>query len=71
MGVSYTIGGTILVLLGVPAFPPTNQCLDGSSMNGANTIFTIHGTDHYHQTYQVTTTVSLLAGARLMLNGIS
>ena len=70
MYTSNTIGSTILVLLGGTSVPlPNNQNLDGFSVNGANTIFTVPVTGRYYLTYQISTTVSLLAGSRLILNG--
>jgi hypothetical protein len=70
MYASNTIGSAIVVILGGTSVPlPNNQSLGGFTANGANTIFTVPVTGRYYLTYQISTTVSLLAGARLMLNG--
>nr|WP_245644910.1 hypothetical protein [Peribacillus loiseleuriae] len=70
MYASNTVGSTIVVLLGGTSVPlPNNQSLDGFTVNGANTTFTVPVTGRYYLTYQINTTVALLAGSRLILNG--
>ncbi|WP_342512034.1 hypothetical protein MKY34_15545 [Sporosarcina sp. FSL K6-1522] len=70
MYASNTTGSTIVVLLGGTSIPlPNNQSLDGFTVNGANTTFTVPSTGRYYVTYQISTTVSLLASSRLLLNG--
>ncbi len=70
MYASNTIGSTIVLLLGGTSVPlPNNQSLDGFTVNGANTTFTVPVTGRYYLTYQINTTVALLAGSRLILNG--
>ena len=67
---SNTVGNTILVVLGGTNVPlPNNQSLGGFTVNGANNTFTVPATGRYYLTYQISTTVSLLAGSRLILNG--
>lgn len=70
MYASNTIGSTIIVLLGGTVVPlPNNQSLGGFTVNSANNTFTVPVTGRYYLTYQVSTTVALLAGSRLLRNG--
>lgn len=48
---------------------PDNQSLDAFTVNGADTIFTVPETGRYYITYQINTTVGLLAGSRVIRNG--
>ncbi|MCP3027157.1 hypothetical protein [Halobacillus sp. A5] len=70
MYASNTVGSTVLVLLGGSNIPlPNNQSLDGFSVNGSNTTFTIPEEGRYYVTYQVNTTLGLLGNTRLVRNG--
>ncbi|MED4003487.1 BclA C-terminal domain-containing protein, partial [Priestia aryabhattai] len=68
-----TTGSVIPVALGgANSIPlPNNQNLDGFTVNGPSTIFTVLETGRYYITYQVNTTVALGvgAGSRILLNG--
>ena len=65
-----TIGSLILsVVTGTPVPLPNNQNLSSFTANGANNTFTVPATGRYLITYHVNTSVSLLVGTRLMLNG--
>ncbi|WP_367569435.1 hypothetical protein [Lacrimispora sp.] len=70
MNAQNTTGAAILVLLGGTAIPlPNNQNLDGFTVNGANTIFTVPSTGTYLVTYQLNVTLALLMSARVTRNG--
>lgn len=70
MYASNTVGSTIAVLLGGTNIPlPNNQSLGGFTVNGGNNTFTVPASGRYYITYQMSTTVALLAGSRIMLNG--
>lgn len=70
MYASNTVGSTIAVLLGGTNIPlPNNHSLGGFTVNGGNNTFTVPASGRYYITYQMSTTVALLAGSRIMLNG--
>jgi len=65
-----TQGSTITVVLGGTAVPlPDEQSLDGFTVNGTDTVFTVPETGRYLVTYNVATTAALLLSSRVMLNG--
>lgn len=70
MSAQNTAGDTFLVALGGTTVNlPNNQNLDGFTVNGANTIFTVPSTGTYLVTYQINVTVSLLISTRILRNG--
>ncbi|KJF46970.1 BclA C-terminal domain-containing protein, partial [Bacillus altitudinis] len=70
MYASNTSGSTVLVVLGGTAVTlPNNQSLDGFTVSGGNTVFTVPVSGRYFITYQINTNASLLAGARVINNG--
>ncbi|MFT4107136.1 MAG: collagen-like protein, partial [Lacrimispora sp.] len=70
MNAQNTTGAAIVVLLGGTTIPlPNNQNLDGFTVNGANTIFTVPATGTYLVTYQVNVTAGLLMSMRVTRNG--
>ena len=72
MFASNTIGSVINVALGsATSIPlPNNQNLDGFTVNGTNTTFTVPQSGRYYITYQINTTVAvgIGAGSRILLN---
>ncbi|WP_416389354.1 BclA C-terminal domain-containing protein, partial [Paraclostridium bifermentans] len=66
-----TTGATISVLLAGTLVPlPSNQNLSGGvTVNGSNDTFTVPVAGSYYVSYNIFTTVSLLLGARLIVNG--
>lgn len=66
-----TQGSTILVALGGTSIPlPNAQLLSpGITANAGNTVFTVATAGTYQISYHVNTTLSLLMGARLVING--
>ncbi|MGG3756078.1 hypothetical protein ABET26_10815, partial [Bacillus anthracis] len=72
MFASNTIGSVINVALGsATSIPlPNNQNLDGFTVNGTNTTFTVPQSGRYYITYQINTTaaVGIGAGSRILLN---
>ncbi|WP_437435419.1 BclA C-terminal domain-containing protein, partial [Bacillus pumilus] len=71
MYASNTSGSTVLVVLGGTAVSlPNNQSLDGFTVSGGNTVFTVPVSGRYFITYQVNTNAALLAGTRVINNGI-
>ncbi|KML62004.1 hypothetical protein VL19_08380, partial [Bacillus stratosphericus] len=70
MYASNTSGSTVLVVLGGTAVTlPNNQSLDGFTVSGGNTVFTVPVSGRYFITYQVNTNAALLAGTRVINNG--
>ncbi|MFI8626259.1 collagen-like protein, partial [Bacillus altitudinis] len=70
MYASNTSGNTVLVVLGGTAVTlPNNQSLDGFTVSGGNTVFTVPVSGRYFITYQVNTSAALLAGTRVINNG--
>ncbi|MFE0613042.1 BclA C-terminal domain-containing protein, partial [Bacillus altitudinis] len=70
MYASNTSGSTVLVVLGGTAVTlPNNQSLDGFTVSGGNTVFTVPVSGRYFITYQVNTSAALLAGTRVINNG--
>lgn len=68
---SNTIGSTIIVALGgtLVALPSSQVLSPNITVNGANTVFTINTAGLYRLSYNVSTTLSLLMGSRLIING--
>lgn len=65
-----TSGTVIAVILGGTTVPlPNVQVLDGFTVNGANTIFTVPVTGTYLLTYSIRITAALLVSSRILLNG--
>ncbi|MGF9725399.1 collagen-like protein, partial [Bacillus safensis] len=70
MYASNTSGSTVLVVLGGTAVSlSNNQTLDGFTASGGNTVFTVPVSGRYFITYQVNTSVALLAGTRIVNSG--
>ena len=66
-----TLGSTISTLLG-PAnvnLPSAQVLSPDITVNGANTVFTVNTAGRYRVAYQVNTTLALLLGSRLVING--
>lgn len=66
-----TTGATITVLVAGTLIPlPSTQVLSADiTANGANTIFTVNTFGRYRISYHINTTVALLMGSRLVING--
>lgn len=66
-----TTGSALTIAVGGTAIPlPSNQVFSpGITVNGANTIFTVNTFGRYRISYQINTTLSLLLGSRLVING--
>ncbi|MCY7574081.1 collagen-like protein, partial [Bacillus pumilus] len=70
MYASNTSGSTVLVVLGGTSVSlPNNQSLDGFTVGGGNTVFTVPVSGRYFITYQVNASAGLLAGTRVINNG--
>lgn len=66
-----TTGQIIAVVLGGTPVPlPSNQNLDGFTVNGANSVFTVPVTGSYLVSYSVSTTAALLLTAEILRNGV-
>lgn len=66
-----TLGATISTLLG-PAnvnLPSAQVLSPDITVNGANTVFTVNTAGRYRLSYQVNTTLALLLGSQLVING--
>ncbi|WP_454499858.1 BclA C-terminal domain-containing protein [Brevibacillus parabrevis] len=48
---------------------PNNQVLNGVTVNGANTTFTVPSAGNYLLSYSINTTAALLVSTRLVING--
>lgn len=70
---SSTAGASIVVINAGTDVPlPNDQIIPtGITVNGANTTFTVLTAGRYRLSYQVNTTVGLVAGTRLMINGVA
>ena len=68
-----TQGSSILVALGGSAIPlPNAQVLSADiTPNAGNTVFTVATAGTYQISYHVNTTLSLLMGTRLVINGVN
>ena len=68
-----TQGGTILAALGGTAIPlPNAQVFSGDiTPNAGNTVFTVATAGTYQISYHVNTTLALLMGTRLVINGVN
>lgn len=68
-----TEGSSVLVALGgTPIALPNAQLLSPDiTVNGANTVFTVATPGTYQISYRVNTTVALLMGTRLVINGVN
>lgn len=68
-----TQGSTLLVALGGTAIPlPNAQVLSADiTANAGNTVFTVATAGTYQISYHVNTTLSLLMGTRLVINGVN
>lgn len=65
-----TTGASITIALGGTLIPlPSTQLFSGVTVNGANTIFTVTNAGRYRISYHINTTLALLMGARLVVNG--
>lgn len=66
-----TTGPVITVLVAGTLIPlPSTQVLSADiTANGANTIFTVNTFGRYRISYHINTTVALLMGSRLIING--
>lgn len=66
-----TIGSIISTLLGPGPVPlPNAQVLSPDiTVNGTNTVFTVATASRYRISYQINTTLALLVGSRLVING--
>lgn len=72
MSASNSSSSIIAVVLGGTLVPlPNNQDLDGFTVDGTNTIFTVVNTGKYMISYGVATTTDLLISSRVMYNGAS
>ena len=70
MSASNTTGQTLTVLLGGTNVPlPSAQNLDGFTVNGANTVFTVPVTGTYLVTYRVNPTVAVAMSSQVLRNG--
>ena len=70
MNATNDTGSTITVILGGTTVPlPSNQVLDGFTVSGGNTTFTVPVTGTYLVTYRVSTTAGLLMSSRVLRNG--
>ena len=70
MNATNTNGSTIAVILGGTAVPlPNNQVLDGFTVDGNSTVFTVPATGTYSVSYRVSTTAALLMSSRVLRNG--
>jgi hypothetical protein len=60
----------IAVILGGTNVPlPNGQALQGISVDGTNTLFTVANTGTYLVNFKVQTTAAILASARVLVNG--
>ncbi len=68
-----TQGSSILMALGGTAIPlPNAQILSADiTANAGNTVFTVATAGIYQISYHVNTTLSLLMGTRLVINGVN
>jgi len=65
-----TTGQTIAVILGGTSVPlPSEQNLDGFTVNGANTVFTVPDNGNYLISYRMDFTAGLLMTSRIQRNG--
>jgi len=65
-----TTGQTIAVILGGTTVPlPSEQNLDGFTVNGANTVFTVPETGTYLISYRANFTAGLLLTSSILRNG--
>jgi len=65
-----TTGQTIAVILGGTDVPlPSEQNLDGFTVNGANTVFIVPDTGTYLISYRINFTTDLLLTSRIRRNG--
>ena len=70
MNATNTTGGIIAVVLGGTAVPlPNNQVLDGFTVDGTNTVFTVPAAGTYSVNYRVSTTAALLMSSQVLRNG--
>lgn len=70
MNAQNTTGQAITVAVAGTDIPlPSNQNLDGFTVNAANTIFTVPVTGTYLVSYQVNTTTASLLSTRVLRNG--
>lgn len=65
-----TQGPLITILVAGTAIPlPNGQLLSGVTVGSGNTVFTVTNAGRYRLSYQINTTLSLLLGSRLLING--
>lgn len=65
-----TSGSTIAVVLGGTDIPlPNSQNLNGVTVNGSNTVFTVTNAGTYRIDYTAQTTANLLLSSRILING--
>ncbi|WP_313133908.1 BclA C-terminal domain-containing protein [Anaerocolumna sp.] len=66
-----TTGSALTIAIGGTAIPlPSNQVFSPDiTVNAGNTIFTVNTFGRYRISYQINTTLSLLLGSRLIING--
>ena len=70
MSAENTSSATIAVVLGGTAVPlPDNQTLNGFTVSGADTQFTVPATGDYLVSYAVATTVALAVSSEVLRNG--
>lgn len=70
MYASNTSGTSLLVIAGGTNVPlPNNQVLGGFTATPNNQVFTVPVSGRYYVSYQLNTTVGLLAGTRILRNG--
>ncbi|PWA07595.1 hypothetical protein DCC39_16515 [Pueribacillus theae] len=69
---SNSTGSMIHVLLGGTPIPlPNNQDLNGVTVTGANTIFTVQHAGQYELSYDIHLTAAMLVSSRIIVNGAS
>ncbi|WP_310605333.1 BclA C-terminal domain-containing protein [Anaerosporobacter sp.] len=64
--------GNIITIPGSGAISlalPNAQVMSGVTVSGANTVFTVPSSGYYRLSYHLNTTVALLTGTRLLVNG--
>lgn len=65
-----TTGQTIAVILGGTPVPlPSNQLLDGFTVDGTNTVFTVPAAGTYLISYSIHVTAALLMTSEILRNG--
>ncbi|MCD7947262.1 MAG: hypothetical protein LUG13_03050 [Oscillospiraceae bacterium] len=72
MSADNTTGSTLAVIVGGTPVPlANNQILDGFTVNGANTVFTVPTTGKYLISYDINVTAGLLVSSAVYRNGVA